>query len=107
MRIENVYISLVDNRLEYLNNGVYYQVEFTTSLTECDYNSMKFYYVDEFMDSIEIRVTELEKHGIDENFKEWLCDEIDNEIRWHYEENYNEDPDENIEEYFERKNYLR
>lgn len=105
--IERLQIDLNESNLEYLFKGVYYQVDFTTSLTECDYNSLKFYYVDEFSDSIEIRITELEKHGIDEDFKDWLCNEIDKEIRWYYEENYNYDPDENIEEYFERKNYLR
>jgi hypothetical protein len=64
---------------------------------------MRFNFIDDFMDDVLLEGQGLEKHGIDLDLIEYIHDEINDEIRIWFEQNYTYDPDENIEEWFDKK----
>jgi hypothetical protein len=59
--------------------------------------------MDEFFDDVLLEGQELEKHGITLDLIEYIHDEINDEIRIWFEQNYTYDPDEDIEYYLEQK----
>jgi hypothetical protein len=59
--------------------------------------------MDEFFDDVLLEGQELEKHGITLDLIEYIHDEINDEIRIWFEQNYTYDPDEDIEFYLEQK----
>ena len=94
MKNLHLYIYLDLELVEFTLNGIDYQIEFQYQSFCCIYNSMKFFYVNENSDSIEIIGEDLEKHGFDLDFKEWAHDEINDRLKEHFEEYYGEEEDE-------------
>lgn len=94
MKNLDLYIYLDLECAEFTLNGIDYRVDFEYQNFVCSYNSMKFSYIDESFDSIEILPTALESHGFDLDFIEWVHEEINDRLKEHFEEYYGEDEDE-------------
>lgn len=94
---------LNDNYAELGLNGKIYKIDFEIENYTCIYNSMKFTFFNEFMDDIQLEGQDLEKHGIDLDLIEYIHEEINDDIRFWFEENYTYDPDEDIDDWFDRK----
>lgn len=94
---------LNDEYAEFGLNGKIYSINFEIKDYTCIYSSMKFYFMDEFFDDVLLEGQELEKHGITLDLIEYIHDEINDEIRIWFEQNYTYDPDEDIEFYLEQK----
>jgi len=94
MKNLNLYIYLNQELVEFTLNGIDYQVNFEYQNFACIYNSIKFSYTNENYDIVEILPTALESHGFDLDFIEWVCDEINDRLKEHFEEYYGEEEDE-------------
>lgn len=95
---------LNDEYAEFGLNGKIYSIYFEIKDYTCVYNTMQFYFANEFMDDVLLEGDDLEKHGLNLGLIEAIHDEINDDIRLWFEENYTYDPDEDIEYYLERKN---
>ncbi len=91
MKNLNLYIYLDQEFCEFTLNGIDYRVDFQHQNFTCIYNSLKFSYVNENFDNVDILVTDLENHGFDLDFKEWVCEEINEYLSEHFEEYFSDD----------------
>jgi len=94
---------LNDEYAEFGLNGKMYRIDFEIKNYSCIYSTMQFNFIDEFMDDVLLEGDDLEKHGLNLDLIEAIHDEINDDIRLWFEENYTHDPDEDIEYYLERK----
>ena len=94
---------LNDEYAELEVNGKMYRIDFEIKNYTCIYSSMKFNFINEFFDDVILEGDDLEKHGLDSKLIEYIHDEINDEIRIWFEQNYTYDPDEDIEFYLEQK----
>ena len=93
MKNLNLYIYLDLECVEFTLNNIDYRVDFQYQNFCCIYNSMKFSYVNENYDTVEIPSTALESHGFDLDFIEWVHEEINDRLKDHFEEYYGEEDD--------------
>lgn len=93
MKNLNLYIYLEHEFAEFTLNGIDYRVDFISNNFHCDFNSLVFSYTDENFDRVDILVTNLENHGFDLDFKEWVHEEISTQLKEHFEDYYYEDED--------------
>jgi hypothetical protein len=100
----DLHIDLREEEAEFVIKDNLFIVKFEIHNYVCIYTSMRFeYWSDELEEIVVIESKDLEKHGIDLDVCEDLHDEINKEIENWYYENYEVDPDENIEEWLEQK----
>ena len=97
-------IDLPNEEASFVINEIIFTVKFEIHNYVCVYTSMRFeYWCDDLCEIVVIEPKDLEKHGINLDVCEDLHDEINKEIENWYCENYEVDPDENIDEWFEKK----
>jgi hypothetical protein len=97
-------IDLRNEEAECTINNIWFVIKFQVYDYVCQYDSMRFeYWSDDLEEIVVIEPKDLEKHGIDLDVCEDLHDEINKEIEDWYYENYEIDPDEDIEFYLEQK----
>jgi hypothetical protein len=97
-------IDLREEQAECVINNINFNIKFQVYDYVCEYDSMRFEFLDDDLgEFIAIEPKDLEKHGITLDIYDSLHDEINKEVEYWYYENYEVDPDENIEFYLEQK----
>jgi hypothetical protein len=97
-------IDLRDEQAECVINNILFTIKFEVYSYVCEYDSLRFeFWDDDLCELIFVEPKDLEKYGITSDVYESLHDEISKEIECWYYENYDVDPDEDIEFYLERK----
>lgn len=98
-------IDLSEEEAEMVMNEIIFIVKFEVNNYRCVFDSLRFEYVNsDIGEFIPIKPNDLEKYGIDNRVLNDIEDDINKEIEHWFYENYEVDPDENIEYYLERKN---
>lgn len=97
-------IDLRNEQAECVINNNLFTIKFEVYNYVCEYDSMRFeFWNDEICELIIVEPKDLEKYGITSDVYESLHNEINKEIENWYYDNYEVDPDENIEFYLEQK----
>lgn len=84
-------VYLDEGSAEFYLDHIWYYVEFDIYDNFCAIDKLKIYCDNEECELELMSKEDLELLGIDEKFKEWICDQIDYEIRWELETRFYEE----------------